>query len=75
MILLDYQIKEISAQNFKTLRKDLGLTQKRFSEELGISIHALGSYEDKRAMTPVHIVLRLCKIFNISMEDFFTKKI
>lgn len=75
MILLDHQIKEISAHNFRAIRKDAGLTQHQFGEEFGISFHSVGSYEEQRAMTPVYLALKICKYFNVSMEDFFTKKI
>ena len=63
----------ISSKNLKFLRKQKGLTQGAFSEELGIKRSLLGAYEEGRAEPKLEVIKQICTMFDISFEDLLIK--
>lgn len=55
-------------KNIKFLRKQEGLTQKLFAEELGIKRSLLGAYEEGRARPNLTTQLAITKRFGISLD-------
>lgn len=49
--------------NIKKIRKDLGLTQAEFAEELGISRASLSDYERNRTKLPLYIEKSINSMF------------
>ena len=68
-------MKNYSNENFTALRKQSSMTQEEFAEILGINRPQVGSYEEHRAKVPVEIIGKLCKMYNIRMEDFVFKQL
>ena len=52
--------------NIKKLRIKTGLTQKEFSEKIGISIQGLSNIERNRYQPTSSTIDKICKEFNIS---------
>jgi DNA-binding XRE family transcriptional regulator len=60
------------SNNVKTIRKNLGMTQKVFAEVMDIDKKTIGSIEEGRA-TNLEKVYIIARKFNYSMEDLLTK--
>jgi DNA-binding XRE family transcriptional regulator len=60
------------SNNVKTIRKNLGMTQKVFAEVMDIDKKTIGSIEEGRA-TSLEKVYIIARKFNYSMEDLLTK--
>ncbi len=56
------------ADRIKTLRIDLGLTQKDFAEKIGITASALSSYENNLKNPSISVAKRIAETFNISID-------
>lgn len=61
---------EIIAQNIKDSRKALELTQQSFADSVHITRCAVGSYEEDRATPSIEVLIRMCKLFNVTLDDF-----
>lgn len=64
-------LKEIG-ERIRKFRIIKGLSQENLASDLGISTNAYGKYE--RGQTDINItrLAEICKIFNISLVDFFS---
>ncbi|HBH21950.1 MAG TPA: transcriptional regulator [Cytophagales bacterium] len=56
------------SDNIKILRKRRGLTQEQFSEKVGIKRSLLGAYEEGRADPRLNNLLRMSKLFEVSVD-------
>lgn len=56
------------AQNIKTLRKILGLSQSAFGEKLGVSRDVIGNIEYERVKTKKVFINHICAVFNVNKE-------
>lgn len=58
------------AKNLKYLRKQAGLTQKKFADEIGVSAATVNSWEAKKTAIPVPSAKRIAKYFGVTYTDF-----
>ena len=65
-------VKTEIGKQIKKLRIDNGYTQEKLSELIGISQRALSSIESGRNFISAETLENLLKIFNTSLEDFFS---
>ena len=56
-------------QNIKYLRKRKGWTQKDLSEKIDKTYITVGDYERGKIYPPLPILLRLCELFNLSLDQ------
>lgn len=75
MITTSHQTKWIVSHNLRKIRREKELTQTDLAKELGITRAAIGSYEEHRAEVPLHLIINFCRIFQIDIEKFVTRKI
>ena len=68
MRYLERDLDQKVGKNIAKTRKELGYTQIKLSEELGISRRAFGSYETGEHAVPIFILLRLKELFDVSFE-------
>ncbi len=61
---------DIIAKNIKDGRKAMDLTQQQFADALHISRCAVGSYEENRATPSIEVLIRMCKLFDVTLDDF-----
>ena len=64
----------IIAHNIKKLRTEKGMSQQEFGDLFDINRGSIGSYEENRAEPKLETILKICKYFNLSVDDFLTKK-
>lgn len=55
-------------------RKSVGLTQMQLAERLGITDRAVSKCETGRAMTDSSLMLQLCEILGISVNELLSGK-
>ncbi len=55
-------------------RKEKGLTQSQLAEKLGITNRAVSKWETGNSMPDVSIMIELCEIFSISVNDLLCGK-
>ncbi len=55
-------------------RKEKGLTQSQLAEKLGITNRAVSKWETGNSMPDVSIMLELCEIFSITVNDLLCGK-
>lgn len=63
--------KQIAAK-LKEKRKELNLSQEKFSEILGIDFHNLQKWENASRKIPLDKLVKLCQIFNIQFDYFIS---
>lgn len=73
--MLEHEIREIIPVNLKLIRRINKLTQQGLADRLGIEQKRVGSWEEKRAVPSLELLIRICDLFNIDLRDFLTKKI
>ena len=61
-------------EKLKNLRIENKMTQRELANKLGISIPTLQKYEYGTLNIKNEIILSLCDIFNISVDDFLNEK-
>lgn len=59
---------EIFSQRLRELRTSLGMTQKDFAKELGITASALSSYEKNNINPSISIARRIAENYNVSID-------
>lgn len=65
----DQQIKISIADKFKQYRKENRLTQGNFADMLHISRPTLGSYEERRAMPPLAVLMTFAELCQVTVDD------
>ena len=60
------------AIKLKEKRKELNLSQEKFSEILGIDFHNLQKWENASRKIPLDKLVKLCQIFNIQFDYFIS---
>lgn len=55
-------------QRIKELRKEYEFTQEELGSKLGVSKPAISMYENDKMSAEDHIKLKLCKIFDVSLD-------
>lgn len=61
------------SQNIKYIRKEKGLTQEEFAQELGVSRAALSSYEEGRAEPKLAFIQQLALYTSYNIDDLLNK--
>ena len=56
-------------ENIRFLRKKRGWTQEMFSKKIGIKRSLVGAYEEGRSDPRLNNLLKICDIFNISLDN------
>ncbi len=57
------------AQNLKYLREQRGLSQRAFSEEIGLSGSAVGMWETEERKPDIEMIIRLAEYFGVTLDD------
>lgn len=57
------------ANNIKFLRKRVGLTQNELAAKIGKVPVTVSDYEKGKTVPPIEIALKLCDIFQITLDD------
>lgn len=56
-------------ENIKKIRMDKRLTQKEFSDLIGISRHSLLNYEKGHRIPSMELIVRISKTFNVDLSE------
>src|SRR5476651_74255 len=75
IILVNPNFMSIISQNIKFLRKQKGITQQAFADEVGIKRSLVGAYEEDRADPKYGLLKKLAIYFDISLDDFINETI
>src|SRR5476651_27985 len=75
IILVNPNFMSIISQNIKFLRKQKGITQQAFADEVGIKRSLVGAYEEDRADPKYDLLKKLAIYFDISLDDFINESI
>jgi transcriptional regulator with XRE-family HTH domain len=59
----------ILAENLKMIRRRLDLTQKELAAKLDVTQAAVGSYEERRAMPAIEVMLRISELSGYTVEQ------
>ena len=62
-------------ENIRFLRKKRGWTQEMFSKKIGIKRSLVGAYEEGRSDPRLNNLLKICDIFNISLDNILKKDV
>jgi transcriptional regulator with XRE-family HTH domain len=60
-------------QNVSYLRRKQKLTQTELGEMIGKTAGAIGGYEKGVSLPPIEIIIQLCKIFQVNIDEFVNK--
>lgn len=60
--------------DLKKARLERGLSLEKISDEVNVSPRTLSKYETSPGKTPIHITVRLMRIYNIPLECIGNKK-
>lgn len=58
-------------RNLKKMRISYGLTQEKLAEKIECSIRHISDIEQDRAKPSYEILINICNIYNISVNDIF----
>lgn len=70
-----HKTRWIISHNLRKIRREKGYTQQSFADELCVTRSAIGSYEEHRADVPLYLIINICKIFELDISQFVTRKI
>ncbi|MEO1097511.1 MAG: XRE family transcriptional regulator [Bacteroidota bacterium] len=62
-------------ENIKFLRKQLGLTQGQFAEQIGIKRSLVGAYEESRADPRINNLIKMAALFGTSVDILINKNV
>ncbi len=57
----------------RTLRKSYGYTQEKLAEEIEVSTRYIGDIEQDKAKPSYEILIKICNLYNISLDKIFNK--
>lgn len=66
-------VKDEIAKNLLFYRKKAKLTQKELADKLGIKHNSISSWENGTNSIDVEILFKICKIFDVSINDMYGK--
>lgn len=58
-------------RNLQKIRKSYGYTQERLAEEIECSARYISDIEQDRAKPSYESLVKICNIFNVSLDDIF----
>ena len=59
----------------KCLRKEKGLTQEQFAEQLGVTDKAVSRWETGKGYPDIETIEEIAKIFNVTINDVLSGRI
>ena len=62
-------------ENIRYLRKKNGWTQEKFSKKIGIKRSLVGAYEEGRSDPRLNNLLKICDVFQISLDNILKKDV
>lgn len=65
-------VKEILAQNLKSLRAYHRLTQEQLAEKSGLSQQTINNIECSRFVPKISNIVKLCNVLNVTVSEIFT---
>ena len=63
------------ADNLKTLRKEAGLLQRELAQRLNLTKNAVSGWEVGRNQPDYDTLLRICDIFDVSVDEMLRSKL
>ena len=57
----------------KMIRKSNGYTQEKLAESIDVSVRYISDIEQDRSMPSFEVLIRICNIFKISLDQIFSK--
>lgn len=66
--------EKLMGSRIKKLRKDSGMSQEELAGKLGISRSYFSKIENDQRGLSIDIMQKICRIFNISMDEFFNNE-
>jgi len=63
------------SKNIKKLRKQMGFSQYKIAEKLGIKRGTYGSYEEYRAEPNISTLIKMSEIYRVSLDDLILKQL
>ncbi len=60
-------------EELKKLRRSNGYTQEKMAEAIDVSTRYIGDIEQDRAKPSYEILIRICNLYNISLDQVFSK--
>ena len=57
----------------QTIRKSNGYTQEKLAEEIEVSVRYISDIEQDRAKPSYEILIKICNLFHISLDQIFSK--
>lgn len=60
-------------KNLQNIRKSYGYTQERLAEEMECSARYISDIEQDRAKPSYENLVKICNIFNVSLDDIFSE--
>lgn len=64
---------ETVGEKIKEARKARNINQDALADTLGISRVSLGNIESGKQRVPLHVLLDICEILNVRMDDLFPR--
>lgn len=61
------------SKNIKYLRQENRLTQDDIANKIGKSTGNVSAYEKGKTLPPVDVIIKLCEIFKVSLDDIVHK--
>src|SRR5476651_1207179 len=75
IILVNPNFMSIISQNIKFLRKQKGITQQQFADQIGIKRSLVGAYEEDRADPKYDLLKKLALFFDVSIDALINETI
>lgn len=60
-------------KNIQNIRKSNGYTQERLAEAIEVSVRYVSDIEQDRAKPSYEILIRICNVFNIGINQIFSE--
>ena len=60
-------------KNLQAIRKSNGFTQEKLAEEIDVSVRYISDIEQDRAKPSYEVLIRICNLFKISLDQIFSK--
>lgn len=60
-------------KNLQAIRKSYGYTQEKLAEAVECSPRYIGDIEQDRSKPSYEVLIRICNLFNISLDDIFSE--
>ncbi|MCD6225525.1 HD domain-containing protein [bacterium] len=61
-------------EKIRSIRKSLKISQEELAQKIGVSNKTISAYESGRAIPPTKILLRISKVTNTPLQNFFSEK-